>query len=185
LSYFNGTSREPILEAVIIPESNEAALQAFYPLMSQWGLDLQLTSGGYLWKLEAIHRTATQRCLCCCGCWFGITFVGLFGSDWDVGTLVEYNWDSDANQSTRVFNNDLFVGLRLAANDVADTAILIGVNHDLDSSAQIVRAEIERRMFSDFTIAIEFQSVQNTEPFDTLHAFRKDSYFQIGIARYF
>jgi hypothetical protein len=52
LSYFNGTARDPRL----LLNENGDALIPFYPLLEQFGLDVQYTSEAWLWKLEAVYR---------------------------------------------------------------------------------------------------------------------------------
>jgi hypothetical protein len=185
LSYFNGTAREPILEPILSSESSEVVLRAFYPLMSQFGLDLQITAGGWLWKLEAIHRTQLDSDYAAATAGFEYTFVGVLGSDWDIGSLMELHLDSDGSESTNVFNNDLFVGLRFAANDAADTSLLIGWNIDMRNDTQFFRGEMSRRVMRNYTVDLEFQSTTNTNPTDPLFEFRRDSYFQLSLTRYF
>ena len=36
-------------------------INAFYPIINQTGLDLQVTHNAFLWKLEAIYRTAKAQ----------------------------------------------------------------------------------------------------------------------------
>ena len=54
VSHFHGTSRDP--RFLPDPSTGDAGLVPIYDLIDQTGLDLQMTHGGWLWKLEAINR---------------------------------------------------------------------------------------------------------------------------------
>mgnify|MGYP003634700751 FL=1 len=61
LSWFNGTSREPLS----LPRATAAgtALIPYYALIEQSGIDAQYVSGDWLWKLEAIYRRSIGHSL--------------------------------------------------------------------------------------------------------------------------
>jgi hypothetical protein len=134
LSHFNGTSREPLL----VPQQRggEIVLAPFYPLINQTGLDLQMTGEAWLWKLEAITRSGFgDRYIAFTG-GFERTLVGVFGSSTDLGLLAEYLYDSRGLKATTPFQNDLFLGTRLAFNDVQGSELLTGAIIDLESGAR-------------------------------------------------
>ena len=58
LAWFSGTSRNP--EFIVQPDGT---FRPRYPLINQWGLDVQLTLDSWLWKLEAIHRAFETEAL--------------------------------------------------------------------------------------------------------------------------
>ena len=93
LSHFNGTNREPDFTLVEGPDEQPVLLPD-YAMMNQTGLDLQVTRGGFLWKVEARSRHAR-------GEWSGAvvggveyTFGDISGTGADLGLLAEYHYDS-------------------------------------------------------------------------------------------
>lgn len=186
LSYFHGTSREPFLIAAIDTDSGSIELVPYYPIIDQFGLDLQYTTGGWLWKLEAIARdTTNQDTYTAITGGFEYTFVGIADSTWDLGTLLELHFDSEGNSSNNPFNNDVFVGFRFAANDSVDTSLLVGMIYDIRRYTQFYRAEFSRRLGQNFTIEAEFQGTTNVHSDDPFKTFEQDNFLSLTITRFF
>lgn len=187
LSWFSGTSRDPDLFRQFDPRTFSST--PYYPQIEQIGADIQLTKGGWLAKLEAISRdfddsfyadyTATT---------FGVeyTFTGVFGSIYDVGVLSEYSWDERAEKATSLFQNDAFVGARIALNDISSSTILLGISHDFDDSdSRAVFVEAATRIAPALTANIELRYFNSESPGDLLFGFRESSFLQIGLEYFF
>lgn len=187
LSVFDGTSREPDLLRNLNFTTGETV--PFYPQITQYGADIQLTTGSWLVKLEAIDRSFNDLLLedfAAITAGFEYTIVGVLGSIYDLGLLSEYSWDERAENATSVFQNDLFVGARLAFNDVANSAILFGVSADLDNSdSQSTFVEASTRLNDSLTTNIELRYFNSDTPDDILFRLRNDSFIQIGVEYYF
>jgi hypothetical protein len=192
LSYFNGTSREPLL----IPGSNNsgAVLIPYYPQMQQAGLDAQLTTAEWLWKLELIARDwqamdnnaqlIDQRFVALTG-GFEYTFVGVAQSDADLGLVAEYLYDDRNEEATSFFQNDLMLGLRLAMNDAKSSEALLGVIHDLDNQEFMLSLEASRRFAHHWTASLEVRSFNHVDSNSSLAAIARDDFIQLDITRYF
>ncbi|NHN38209.1 hypothetical protein G8764_12950 [Pseudomaricurvus alcaniphilus] len=185
LAYFRGTSREPLLD----PKFNaagELVLSPYYEQIEQTSLDLQRTGAGLLLKLEAIQRHGSRQ-----GSYhalvsgFEFTQVGVFGSAMDLGYIAEYLYDQRGEQATTTFQNDLFLGLRLAANNIAQTSLLLGVYHDRKTSGQALRLELNTRLRDDLVLELEGQAFRNLADTDLLHGFRNDDYLRASLKFYF
>lgn len=184
LHYFSGTSREPILRPKV--DANEALVLApHYELMNQIGLDLQLTRGGWLWKLEAIGRESDSGRFSAMAGGIEYTLYGLFGSAVDFGLLTELHLDSRGNEATSAFNHDLFAGGRLTWNDDADTSLIAGAFVDYESGATIGRIEFQRRLRGSYKLEIELQTMSDIDERDLLYPLRRDGYLQAALSRYF
>ncbi len=79
----------------------------------------------------------------------------------------------------------MFVGSRLAFNDVQDTAILLGAVVDASDSSLAARLEAERRLGDHLKLEIEGQWFGNIDDEDVLVVFEKDSYFTIRLSYFF
>lgn len=181
LSYFNGSGREPYFEFDALGNIN-----AFYPLIQQLGIDLQLTLNAVLLKIEAIHRSAQQQDFFAAATGFEYTFSNINGQGLDIGVLGEYNYDERGAFAISGLQNDLFYGSRIAFNDSHDTAILIGGIKDLDTKTNLLSLEASRRIFNNLTLNVEvriFETISEEELF--LGFFKNDSYLNISFSKYF
>ena len=185
LSHFYGTSRDPRFGLQIPLGGSGTELVPIYDLIHQTGLDAQLTRGGWLGKLEAIHRSGQGDAYSALTGGFEYTLIGVFGSVADLGLLAEYSRDSRGQGTPSLFQNDLFVGSRLALNDVQSTALLVGGAIDLDTGSLFFSVEGDRRIADGWTIEIESRVFGNTEPTEPLFSFRRDDYLRIAAVRFF
>ncbi|MEQ9263724.1 MAG: hypothetical protein RLN81_00785 [Balneolaceae bacterium] len=192
LSQFYGTSREPAFRI-----TQQGNFVPKYFLMSQTGLDLQYTGeNGWLWKWESIFRaTQSQEFFAFTG-GFEYTFSNVRNSGADIGVLTEYLWDERENSFStpaeinaslppNAFNNHLFVGSRVALNDVQSTAFLAGGTINLDEGSMFLNVEAERRFGDRWIGEVQLRAFANPQPDDFLYVFRKDSYLQLSVRRYF
>ena len=191
LSHFYGTSREPRLRAEI-DESGTPTLIPQYDLIHQTGLDLQATVGGWLWKLETITRSGQGSRFVALTAGFEYTFSNLKNTGMDLGVPAEYLYDNrdkvtlgTERLSPTAFEDDLFVGARLALNDVQSTDVLGGAVIDRDTGTTAFLVEASRRIGSQWRLAVEARGFTNTSAEDILYGFRKDDYLQIGLAYHF
>ena len=117
LGYFSGTIRDPLLIPTTTGE--KSTLTPYYPQIDQVSLDMQSTSGAWLWKLETIYNWNEVEDYYAYVGGFEYTYFGIADSAWDLGWLLEYNYDQRGKRSLTVLQNDIYLGARLAANDIA------------------------------------------------------------------
>lgn len=182
--YFYGTSRDPLFSP-FIGRNARLALQPVYNLMHQGGLDVQWTKGGWMLKAEAIVRSGKGQHFQAFVSGFEYTFYNVADLGIDVGTLGEYHYDSRGDAAITPFNHDIFAGTRITLNDENDTAILGGIFWDHENDTTSLRMEFERRIGERYTFEFEAQKFLQTEPADLISFFRKDSFIEISIRRYF
>ena len=183
VSHFNGVSREPLLR-LTQGEDGPPALTPHYDRIHQTGLDVQATLGGWLLKLETIRRTGQGPAFVAATGGFEYTVVGTLGTPADLGLIAEYLYD-ERGRGTAPFADDVFLGARLALNDVQSTSLLAGFIIDTHSGSTLFRVEGERRVGQDWTVdlrGVAFQGLSNQDP---LYGFRRDGYLQLELARHF
>ena len=146
-------------------------------------------AGDWLWKLEAIHRDTEQDNFWAAQVGFEYSYVGIFDSNMDLGWLMEYGWDSRGKGSlaepSGTFQNDFFVGTRLAMNDVQSTELLMGFGVDLDHNSTSFLIEGSRRFGESFVGSIDVRLFDGDESLDPLSALNKDDHVQISLEWYF
>lgn len=182
LSHFSGMTREPLLRPVI--NAGERVLAPRYDVIDQTGFELQSTQDAWLWKLELISRSGQGERFTAAAAGFEYTYFSVFESNTDVGVLAEYLYD-DRNEVDTIFENDLFLGMRIALNDVGSSELLAGFIQDLDSDSRIFRLEGSRRYGDNWKLSIESRWLMDTPPDEILYGLRNDDFIQAELAYYF
>lgn len=183
--YFYGTSRDPRLEPGL-NDQGEPVLIPHYDIIGQVGLDTQVFVDNWTLKLEALNQRRKDEMYSAFTGGFEYTFVGVFGSLVDIGTLAEYSHDTRGNASPSPFANDIFVGMRLTPNDAQSTEFLAGLVYDLDYDGEVYRIEASRRFFNSWKLSFEAQTYSGIDQRDpVLYPVRDDDYFQFDVAWFF
>lgn len=185
LSHFRGTSREPrylpgldvVGRPVLIPH---------YDQIDQTGLDLQLTTGAWLLKLEGMTRGGHGKRFAAAVGGFEYTIFQLGGGDADLGLLAEYLYDGrGVGSPPEIADDDVFLGARLTLNDPQDSAILAGAVSDRSSGATALSVEAERRLGQHWKLQLEARLFFGTPSDDILYGFRNDDHLTLRLTRYF
>jgi hypothetical protein len=185
--YFKGTSREPLFSPPV-NLNGQIVLLPYYQQIDQVGIDLQLVTGNWLWKLEALYQDNKTESFFSTTGGFEYTFVGVGDSMIDLGLIAEYAYDDRNSEATTSFENDLLFGLRLGINDAAGTEFLAGLSHDLDNKGNVLRFEMSRRITDNVKIFLEGWNFFNIEPDDYyyyLYDIRDDDFVRLQIFYYF
>ena len=180
LAAFTGTNRDPSYNL-----GNNGKLIPHYEQMTQASIDMTIPAGDCLWKAEARHRDSDADTFVAASGGFEYTLVGLFDSAKDLGIILEYIWDERDNDADTFLQSDLFLGGRLAFNNIQETEVLFGIVHDLDGGGELYNLEINHRINDAFTIEAQARAFVNTESDDPLHALRDDDYLQVELFYYF
>ena len=200
LSYFDGQSREPSLRPVFaaIPGRPVPVLMALHPhyeKIRQFGLDAQLTTGPWLFKLEAIRRLGASNRPSRehpfgeeddYGAWIvggEHTLYSVFDTEAEITLLAEWHWDGrGAERATNAFENDLFLGARLALNDVEGTEFTLSVAEDLDHGGRVFGFEAKTRLNDNWSFELEGTAFHGVEwPDDALYGVRRDTYIGLSL----
>ncbi len=187
---FQGTARDPLLVPSDYLDPNapgEVRLIPFYEQATQVGTDLQWARGNWLWKLEALYHSGYLDPYFAATGGFEYTFVGFAGSRTDVGLLAEYAYDQrgDEPTTTSIFDNDIFLGLRLTPNDPATTMLLAGIMQDVEEPETAVRVEASRRFGSHWRLNLEAWFFLRAPRESILYDLRNDDFVRMEMAYYF
>ena len=185
LSYFRGTSRDPDLRLAIL--GGKPVLRPDYPLIDQIGATTQYTTGAWLLKFEGLYRKGQRdargrrRGYLASAVGFEYTFYSIFKTKGDLGILGEYLYDSRQRDASGAFQNDFFVGLRWAANDTADTTVLVGLIQDINGSSRNIFVEASRRIGDSFKLEVEARIFMNPTRRDPIFSLRRDNFVQMKL----
>lgn len=157
----------PVLPPFPTPEQVAAEIVAnlvlvpVYDRLRQASIDAQYVIGSMALKLEAVRRYQQGRITWGTVSGFEYTFGDVAGSGADIGVLAEYLYDEYDDGLSVLFDDEVFVGSRLALNDVAGTQLLAGViasrgdgrslRYGLEASGRLTddwKLSLEARIFS-------------------------------------
>ncbi len=180
LHYFYGNAREPLLD---IREDGSFGL--LFPKAHQVGLDYQIITGNWLWKVESILRMGSFDNIFASAAGFEYTFSNVGNTGLDIGVLAEYLYDNRGDFAFSSLDNDLFLATRFAFNDVQSTEFLAGFAQDLSQSSKFFRLEASRRIGENYKFSLESQVFISIDDREFLSSFKRDSYLRAELIRFF
>jgi hypothetical protein len=183
-SHFYGTNRDPLF----LPETDKFGNQRllpYYEMINQTGLDLQVTKGSWLWKLEAIFRSSKTDDYFASTAGFEYTFFDVYETGLDIGILGEYLYDSRGQNFQTLFEDDFLVAMRIAFNDVQSTELLAGIIFDRTSSAKFYNIEASRRFGDSWKLNMEARFFSGIPKADPAHFLRDDDHIRLEVSYHF
>ncbi|MBN0987282.1 hypothetical protein [Amphritea pacifica] len=183
LYWFNGTNRDPRLEAALI--QGKPVLVPVYEQMDQIGFDGQATLDSWLWKLELLWRDTPSDRYSAMQAGVEYSFYGVSDTTTDVGVLVEYGWDERGIDADTIFQNDLFLGSRIALNDAASTEFLVGLGYDLDFDSRSLFLEASSRFGERWKLSLDARLFDARDNRDLMVNIEQDDLLQLTADYYF
>lgn len=159
LSHFEGTAREPAFDLQIVADATGRPVSAVfvphYYQMAQSSVDAQYFLGDWAFKIETVSRAGGGWRYEAATAGFEKTFVGLFGSRWDVGVVAEYLWDERGTGGPSFAEDDIATGLRFTANNTLDSTLLIVFVADAASGETTSVLEGSTRVGANWKLVLE------------------------------
>ena len=185
LSYFQGTDRDPLLR----PDTSGSGgitLVPYYQELRQIGLEVVRASGDTQLTFEGAFREASDERYFSGAAGIQHTFHDI-GSDG--GSLVavgEYLYDNrSSDQPLTLFEDDLHLGFRYDASDIAGTSLTGGVYYDFESQSQIYTLSYSRRLSDTVRFDVSGFLMEADDPADPLSFVEQDSYIEMGLQYFF
>ena len=183
LSHFYGMSREPSLSVDL--KRGELKLIPYYEMIHQTGLDIQVTKGSWLWKMETIIRSGQGKTFFADTIGFEYSVYNLFETGLDMGFVVEYLYDSRGDNASTTTEDDFLAAVRFSLNDIQSTEILAGVIFDRRSNEKFYNVEASRRLGDDFKIEVEARFFSGASSNDISYFLRKDHHIRAELSYHF
>lgn len=184
VSLFRGTDRFPDFVIDAGPQIG-IRLVPYYRQMTQLGFEGQYMSGDTAWKMEAVWRDRADETYFASVLGLEHTLYGIFGSDKDLGILLEYHYDERRDKRLNPFDNDTFIGARLAFNDEDSSEILGGFIIDNDNQGWMFFAETSRRLTSHWKISIEARLFADYPQSDIVAQYQQDDHIEVELRYYY
>lgn len=184
LSHFYGLGREPSLQPKI-DSKGRLSLIPYYQMIHQTGLDLQLTKGAWLWKLEAIVRAGQGKTFFASTAGFEYTFFNIDDTGLDIGIVAEYLYDSRGGNAPTLGQDDFLAALRFGFNDPQSTEILAGVIFDRSNNSKFFNIEASRRFGDSWKAELELRSLNGIPKNDPSYLIRHDDHLRLEVSYHF
>ena len=189
LSSFIGTNREPsfILSPGQSPSSS-TTLVPHYEQIRQFGVDAQVTTGAWLYKMEAMHRSGARNLLGQEEDYQALvlglehTLYAVFGSTMDLTVFAEWLYDDRGARSTSIWANDLFFAGTLTFNDAEDTRLVASLLNDLRHDYRLLTLQFERRLSDSWLMRLEMITVLSSDPQELSWGARRDSFLGFDVS---
>ncbi len=182
---FHGTAREPTLRPGMTTDGLK--LIQNYPQITQLTLDGQWTAGLWLLKLEGFYRSGGTNVLAQEEDFSALILGGeysvysIFETQIQVDFIAEYNYDSRGTLATNAFQEDLFVGARIAFNDVSNTSILMSYMKDQELDSDLAVLKVSRTLNESWSAYFETLTLLNVDPRDVLSVSSNDSFLMLNV----
>ncbi len=181
VSYFNGANREPIIVPGATGAGGSRSPYVFYELMEQYSID-----ASYLWrdwtlKLEGINRHANSGNFHAEVYGVEKTFSEFSGKPWEITAYLEYNRDSRPHAA---FQDDYFIGLRMALNDIESSEVKLGRMVDAHTGSSSLRIEGSSRLTDNWKLKFLGIYFDSQKTGDNLSPYKDDSFIQIELVRH-
>lgn len=175
VSGFLGTNREPRFTSQA-GTGGSPVLIAHYDRVAQLGVDLQLTDGSWLWKLELVTLDPEPgRYLAAVG---GLEYAF---ADY-LSVFAEYAFDSRGSDATTAFADDFFAAARLL---MYDGEIRLGALIDRRSLNTVPSIQVKRRLGAASVLGLEAGGFIGRRAREPWQAVRQHTYLSLSFTRYF
>lgn len=183
-SYYKGHARSPYFTPNLEEVGSVITLQPNYARIEQAGFELLWIKGQLLAKLESVYRSTD-----------GENFTGLgiglerefprIGSSKNALTLYgEYYYDgrkSGSSSPITPFQNDIFLGLRLAVNDLNSTEYELRLTRDLDYDSTFWDLRAKTRIKHQWFVEANLYKFSHVDNDPALKSFAFDSRFVLSV----
>lgn len=185
IAYFDGTSRLPQIQ-VSIDEVGVPSLLPQYNQLQQTSFDALYVYGSLLLKLEAISGKMLDEDFSAYVAGLEYTLVNFYETGFDLGWLLEHQYDEREGQAFIWGQNDLMVGARLQLNDFAGSELLLGFVRDLDhSSTYSATIEGSTRLNQNWRLAVNGYFFSSNTETDPSFAIRRDDHITLRLEYFF
>ncbi len=175
VSGFFGTNREPRFT----PETDawgRAVLIPHYDRVVQLGVDMQLTTGSWLWKTEMVTLDPEAGRYLAAVVGMEYAFADYFSF------FAEYAFDSRGSDATTSFADDFFAGAQLFTQD---GEVRAGAFIDRRSLNTIPSIQLKRRLGMASALALEAGGFIGRRTREPWQATRQHNYLSLTLVRYF
>jgi len=184
VSYYNGHARSPYFIPNLDGVGNVITLQPNYARIEQAGFELLWVRGQVLVKLESIYRSTNDDNFTGLGIGLEREFPRIGSTKNGLTLYGEYYYDgreSDRSSPLTPFQNDIFLGFRLALNNLSGTEYELRLTRDLDNHSSFWDLRAKTRIKQQWFIEASVYKFSNVDNDPALQSFASDSRVAVNV----
>jgi hypothetical protein len=203
LSFFTGTDRYAELvpntdfnweqyrgkepEEIDYKNGDKDLLTPVYYHIDQVGAELLYAIGAWQFKFEGIYRRENDENIYAGVGGFEYTLGDVFGTNYDLGLIGEYLYDSRKNvfRADYPTSNAVFGGVRLTLNNIYNTNLIAGVSYDVDDESNFVTFSGSSRLTETTQVNLEGRFFQNFPKEDGSFLLNSEDYIELSLTKFF
>lgn len=189
VAYFDGTSRLPQIQLVLddsIEGQTLPSLRPQYNQLQQYSIDAMYVYNSLLLKLEAIRGKILEEEFSAYVAGLEYTLVNFYETGYNLGWLLEHQYDEREGQAFIWGQNDLMVGARLQLNDFAGSEVLLGFVRDLDDSGSYsALIEGSTRLNQNWRLSVNGYFFSSSVDVDPIYPIRRDDHITLSLEYFF
>jgi hypothetical protein len=188
VAHYYGHARNPWFQLQTDAVGRPDALIPTYDLINQTSLELLWVRGHALWKLEALHNAGPEDDFFALGLGVEREIPRLWDTRTSLTLYAEGYYDGrEASPMLPLapFQRDVFLGARLAMNDIRSTEYQVRITHDLEYTSTLLDLRAARRLNSEWSMQAVLYAFLNVEDDPALVTFRDDHRIELKFIRNF
>ena len=188
IAHFYGHERMPRFEALVDAAGTPVALEPHYDLINQTSVEVLRIQGDLLWKLEGLYQQSDRDSFFAFGAGVEKEWPRLGDSNVSLSLFSELYYDG-RDESTGIaltpFQQDLFLGARLALNDINSTEFQVRLTTDLEYHSTLLDLRAARRLNRVWSMEASLNAFVNAKSDPALRQFRQDHLLRLQLTRGF
>lgn len=184
VSYYNGHARSPYFTPNLDGVGNVITLQPNYARIEQAGFELLWIKGQMLAKLESIYRSTGDDDFVGLSIGLEREFPRIGSAKKSLILYGEYYYDgreTDRISPLTPFQNDIFLGVRLALNNLSSTEYELRFTRDLDYDSTFWDFRAKTRIKQQWFIEASLYKFIHDDDDPALRSFTSDSRLEVNV----
>jgi len=184
VSYYYGHARMPWFELQLDNSNQPTGLTPMYDLINQASFEMLWLPGNSIVKLESFYQKNKVDDFFAAGIGFereipklgtGNASLSFYGEAYYDGR------DQNLSQALAIFQRDIFLGTRLALNDVSSSEFQFRWTYDLEYESSLIDIRAERRIGKNWFLNAVLYKFLHVESDPALETFQNDDRLRMNL----
>jgi len=184
ISYYYGHARMPWLELQLDNTNQPTGLTPIYNLINQTSFEMLWLPGNSIVKLESFYQKNKVDDFFAAGIGFEREIPKLGRSNASISFYGEAYYDGrdkNLSQALAIFQRDIFLGTRLALNDVSSSEFQFRWTYDLEYESSLIDIRAERRIGKNWFLNAVLYKFLHIESDPALKSFQNDDRLRMNL----
>jgi len=184
VSYYYGHARMPWFELQLDNSNQPTGLTPMYDLINQTSFEMLWLPGNTIFKLESFYQSNKVDDFFAAGIGFEREIPKLGPGNTSLTFYGEAYFDDrnqNLSQALAIFQKDIFIGTRLALNDVSSSEFQFRWTYDLEYESSLIDIRAERRIGKNWFLNAVLYKFFHVESDPALKSFQNDDRLRMSL----